>query len=113
MRRTRGPVRPRDVSAEGARASAVQRGEGTAGLLASRVPSDSELVQMNVVSARPSHPSHPLPEDGLRARVLPQADRASRIASMLDRWASEAVEDEPDWDVDDLVPLALRSPPTP
>ena len=49
-------------------------------------------------------------ERALRASVLPLADRIERVASMLDRWETEDVGDEPDWDVDDLEPLALRPP---
>jgi len=36
------------------------------------------------------------------------AERASRIAAMLDRWAADDVSTEPDWSVDDLEPLTLR-----
>jgi hypothetical protein len=43
--------------------------------------------------------------------VLPQIDRAHRVAAMLDRWEREEVVDEPDWDVDSVEPLALRSQP--
>jgi hypothetical protein len=31
---------------------------------------------------------------------------------MLDRWEHEEIVDEPDWDVDDVDRLALRTPPT-
>ncbi len=37
------------------------------------------------------------------------AERAARVAAMLDRWAAEDVSDEPDWDVGDIERLALRS----
>jgi len=30
---------------------------------------------------------------------------------MLDRWEREEIVDEPDWDVDNVEPLALRTPP--
>jgi hypothetical protein len=40
---------------------------------------------------------------------LPQVDRAKRVATMLDRWSAEDVTDEPDWEVSDVGPLALRS----
>jgi hypothetical protein len=43
---------------------------------------------------------------------LPHVDRAQRIAAMLDRWESEGATDEPDWEVDDVEPLATRSPST-
>jgi hypothetical protein len=45
----------------------------------------------------------------LRVRVLPQVDRTQRLAAMMDRWDAEDVAGEPDWDVSDLEPLALRS----
>jgi len=37
------------------------------------------------------------------------AERAARIAAMLDRWAAEDVSDEPEWDVGDIQPMTLRS----
>ena len=37
------------------------------------------------------------------------ADRAARIAAMLDRWESEDVSNEPEWNVDELQPMTLRS----
>jgi hypothetical protein len=49
----------------------------------------------------------------LNARVLPLADRAQRVASMLDRWDAEPVDDEPEWDVEDLERVALRQPAQP
>jgi hypothetical protein len=49
-------------------------------------------------------------ESALRASVLPLADRAARVASMLDRWNAEVIADEPDWDVADLSRLALPTP---
>ena len=36
------------------------------------------------------------------------AERAARIEAMLDRWDSEDVSDEPEWDVKDLEPMTLR-----
>jgi hypothetical protein len=36
------------------------------------------------------------------------AERAARIATMLDRWESEDVSGEPDWNVEDLEPVTLR-----
>jgi hypothetical protein len=36
-------------------------------------------------------------------------DQAKRVAAMLERWASEDVSDEPDWDVDDAKRIALRT----
>lgn len=38
-----------------------------------------------------------------------RAERAARIAAMLDRWAAEDVSDEPEWDLEDIQPVALRS----
>jgi hypothetical protein len=38
-----------------------------------------------------------------------RAERAARIAAMLDRWAAEDVSDEPEWDVGDIQPAALRT----
>jgi hypothetical protein len=38
-----------------------------------------------------------------------KAERAARIAAMLDRWASEDVSDEPEWEVRDIQPMTLRS----
>jgi hypothetical protein len=37
------------------------------------------------------------------------AERAARIAAMLDRWAAEDIADEPEWDVGDIQPMTLRS----
>jgi hypothetical protein len=37
------------------------------------------------------------------------AERATRIAAMLDRWAAEDVSDEPEWHVEDIQPTTLRS----
>jgi len=36
------------------------------------------------------------------------AQRAARVAAMLDRWDFEDVSDEPDWNVEGLEPMALR-----
>lgn len=38
-----------------------------------------------------------------------RAERAARIAAMLDRWAAEDVTGEPEWDVGDIQPMSLRS----
>ncbi len=35
-------------------------------------------------------------------------ERAARVREMIERWMGEAVDDEPDWDVEDLAPLSLR-----
>ena len=37
------------------------------------------------------------------------AERAARIAEMLDRWAAQDVSAEPDWTIDNFEPLTLRS----
>ena len=58
------------------------------------------------VTPRRSNPA----ESALSARVLPLADRAQRVASMLDRWEAEPVDDEPAWDVEELERIALRKP---
>ena len=36
------------------------------------------------------------------------AERAARIAAMLDRWNAEDVSKEPDWNIADLQPITLR-----
>jgi hypothetical protein len=36
------------------------------------------------------------------------AERAARIAAMLDRWDTDDVSKEPDWTVADLEPITLR-----
>lgn len=36
------------------------------------------------------------------------AARAERIAAMLDRWRSEDISDEPDWDPEDVARVRLR-----
>lgn len=38
-----------------------------------------------------------------------RAERAARIAAMLDRWAAEDVSGEPEWNVEDIEPMTLRS----
>ena len=35
-------------------------------------------------------------------------ERAERVRAMIDRWAQEDVSGEPEWDVEDVAPLALR-----
>jgi hypothetical protein len=37
------------------------------------------------------------------------AERAARISAMLDRWNAEDISDEPEWSVEDLEPMKLRS----
>jgi hypothetical protein len=50
-------------------------------------------------------------EEQRRARVLPHVDRARRIAAMLDRWEQDAgIDDEPDWEANDVERVALRAP---
>ena len=36
------------------------------------------------------------------------AERAARVAAMLDRWAAEDVSGDPDWSVEDLEPITLH-----
>jgi hypothetical protein len=62
------------------------------------------------MSARPSTPAATPLEEARRARVLTHVDQAKRVAAMLDRWSAEDVSDEPDWDVADIAPIALRIP---
>jgi hypothetical protein len=64
------------------------------------------------VTARRSDHADPVPKDVRRARVLPQVDRAQRIAAMLSRWEAEDVSEEPDWEVAGIEPLTLRSRPS-
>lgn len=56
-----------------------------------------------MASLRPTTPASTAP-----ASAKEMAERAARIAAMLDRWAAEDVSGEPDWSVDDLEPIALR-----
>lgn len=65
------------------------------------------------MSPRSSAPTAAVPEAGLRARVLSAVDRTQRIAAMLDRWEAQELGDEPDWEIGDLEPLAMRSPKDP
>ena len=64
------------------------------------------------MTARRSDAAESIPEDARRARVLPQVDRAQRIAAMLSRWEAEDVSGEPDWDVTGIEPLSLPSRPS-
>jgi hypothetical protein len=48
-------------------------------------------------------------KDAEQALREEKAERATRIAAMLDRWAAEDVSDEPEWDVGDIQPMTLRS----
>ena len=43
-----------------------------------------------------------------QASLKETAERAARIAAMLDRWSAEDVSTEPDWSVTDLEPITLR-----
>ncbi len=61
------------------------------------------------MAPRSSNPSSVPPADARRARVLPHVDTAQRVTAMLDRWEHEEVVDEPDWDVDDVERLGLRT----
>ena len=46
-----------------------------------------------------------LPSEAIRA------EQAARVAAMLERWATEDVSDEHEWDVDMVEPIAFSSPP--
>jgi hypothetical protein len=39
-----------------------------------------------------------------------RAEQAARVAAMVERWATEDVSDEPDWDVDQVERVAFSSP---
>jgi hypothetical protein len=46
------------------------------------------------------------------AQILPPDDDSvtgSRIAAMLDRWETEDVSDEPEWDLTDIEPVMFRT----
>ena len=64
------------------------------------------------MTARRSDPAQPAPEDARGAQAFPKVDHAQRIAAMLGRWEAEDVSGEPDWDVDHIEPLKLRSHPS-
>ena len=66
-------------------------------------------AQFRSVTASRSTPAAKTPEETRRARVLPQVDRSKRVVSMLARWAAEDVSDEPDWDIDDVARISLRT----
>jgi hypothetical protein len=36
------------------------------------------------------------------------ADRAARVAAILDRWEAEDVSGEPEWSVEELEPVTFR-----
>jgi hypothetical protein len=36
-------------------------------------------------------------------------ERAARVTAMLDRWEAEDVSGEPEWSVEELEPVTLRS----
>jgi len=44
--------------------------------------------------------------------MLPQIDRAQRVAAMLSRWEAEDVSSEPDWEVAGVEPITLRPRPS-
>jgi hypothetical protein len=70
----------------------------------------SDLATFFCMSARALTPAATPSDAARRARVLALVDHAKRIAAMLDRWDAEDVSDEPDWDVTDIEPVALRIP---
>jgi hypothetical protein len=55
----------------------------------------------HTVTAKPAE----LPSEVIRA------EQAARVAAMFERWATEDVSDEPEWDVDQVEPVAFPSPP--
>jgi hypothetical protein len=55
-------------------------------------------------------PPHPT-KHAETASAKEMAERATRVAAMLDRWDSEDVSNEPDWNVEDLEPIKLRHGP--
>jgi hypothetical protein len=61
------------------------------------------------VTAQRSDHAEAIPEDVRRARMLPEIDRAQRIAAMLSRWEAEDVSGEQHWDVAGVEPMTLRS----
>ena len=40
-----------------------------------------------------------------------RSEQAARIAAMLERWTTEDVSDEPDWDVDQVERIVFSSKP--
>lgn len=56
-----------------------------------------------MASLRPSTPAGTAPSSAKE-----MAERAARIAAMLDRWAAEDLSAEPDWSIDDLEPIMIR-----
>ena len=59
------------------------------------------MLGVGNLASRSSSPSS-APQATHSARVLPQVDRAQRIATMLDRWDREELVDESDRDVADV-----------
>jgi hypothetical protein len=41
-----------------------------------------------------------------------RAEQAARVAVMFERWATEDIADEPEWDVDQLEQMAFSPPPS-
>lgn len=69
------------------------------------------MTRFAVSSSKGRRLPAPDPRSRKRATTSPQrnpAERAARIAAMLDRWDAENVSDEPEWDSEDLEPMALR-----
>jgi hypothetical protein len=65
----------------------------------------------------PNAPSQATPSDAQETadelNTAARAERAQRIAAMLDRWAAEDCSGEPDWDPDDIPPFRLGVPAQP
>jgi len=59
------------------------------------------VAQASCYSCHVAQPT--LPIDPAKER----AERAARVASMLDRWAAEDMSGEPDWEVEDFKRLDL------
>ncbi len=55
------------------------------------------------MNAARSHPPDP-------TSTHEAAERAQRVAEMLDRWTAEPLPEEPDWIVEQVAPLVLRGP---
>jgi hypothetical protein len=52
------------------------------------------------------------PAKNLDARSRQEtAERAARVAAMIERWEAEDISGEPDWRVEDLEPATFRHSP--
>ena len=48
---------------------------------------------------------------GLPSEII-RAEQAARVVAMFERWASEDVSGEPEWDIDQIERITFSSPPT-